>query len=62
MRRDRYKIQKPTWTCYHCGFVHHAAGIVRIDDAQLMCKQCGEAFTPPSAKRSSPAIGSKGSD
>jgi hypothetical protein len=57
MRRNRYNIQRPTWTCPHCGFVHHAADIVRIDDERLLCKQCGQAFTPPNAERGSPTIG-----
>jgi len=51
MRRNRYNIT-PT-TCPHCGFVHHAADIVRINDVQLRYKQCGKAFTPPSTERNS---------
>ena len=30
-----------------------AADIVRIDNERLRCKQCGQAFTPPSAERGS---------
>jgi hypothetical protein len=32
--------------CPHCGFVHHAADIVRLrlDNERRLCKQCGEAF------------------
>jgi len=41
-------LPKQTWTCPHCGFVHHAADIVRLDDARLRCKQCGKAITPQS--------------
>jgi hypothetical protein len=61
-RKNRYNIQPPTWTCPHCGFVHHAADIVRINDTQLHCKQCGKAFAPPSAERRSPTIGFKDSE
>ena len=60
MRRNRYNIPRPTWTCPHCGFVHSAADIVRINNYQLRCKQCQKAFTPPSAERGSPGIGFTG--
>jgi hypothetical protein len=38
MRKNRYTIQRPTRTCPHCGFEHHAADIVRIDDERLRCQ------------------------
>jgi hypothetical protein len=37
-RKINYPPPRPTWTCPHCGFVHHAADMVRIDDVQLRCK------------------------
>jgi hypothetical protein len=61
-RKNRYNIPRPTWTCPHCGFVHHAADILRIDNHQLRCKQCQKAFTPPSAERRSSTIGFGGSE
>jgi hypothetical protein len=61
-RKINYPLPRPTWVCPHCGFVHHATDIVRRDDEGLLCKQCGEAFTPPSAERRSPSIGFRDSD
>jgi len=34
MRRNRYNIQRTTWVCPHCGFVHDAA------DIALMPRSC----------------------
>ena len=55
-RKINYPLPRPTWVCPHCGLVHQAADIVRIDDTQLRCKQCGQAFTPPSAEAKSRSI------
>jgi rubredoxin len=43
-RKINYPLPKPTWTCPHCGFIHRPADLLRIDDEQLRCKQCGQAF------------------
>jgi transcription elongation factor Elf1 len=51
-RKNRYNIPRPTWNCPHCGFVHSAADIVRLDDERLRCKQCGKATLRLSAKSS----------
>ena len=54
MRKRRYNIEVPTWTCPHCDFVHRPADIVRLDFNNLQCRQCGRAFPavpdPPPAE------------
>jgi transposase len=35
----------PTRTCPHCGKIHTAAEILRLDGDRLKCAMCGEAFT-----------------
>jgi len=27
----RYSIETPTWQCPHCGFIHHAFDVLRVD-------------------------------
>jgi rubrerythrin len=51
--KNRYNIPRPTWTCPHCGFVHYAADIVRLDDEGPECKRCGLAFVAASAHQPS---------
>ena len=41
-RKSHYDIPKPTWTCPHCGFVHTAADLMRLDSDQFCCKSCGK--------------------
>ena len=43
-RKSRYDIPKPTWTCPHCGFVHSAADLMRLDSERFQCKRCGKPF------------------
>ncbi len=44
MRKRRYDIQTPTWTCPHCGFIHRPADLLRFDPDNLQCRQCKRGF------------------
>jgi hypothetical protein len=44
MRKIRYNIQPTFWTCPHCGFVHRAADLLRLDSDNLQCRQCKQGF------------------
>jgi rubredoxin len=44
MRKRRYNIEVPTWTCPHCGFVHRPADLLRVNSNDLRCKQCKQTF------------------
>jgi transposase len=48
-RKINYPLPKLTRTCPHCGFVHRSADLLRLNDTQLRCKQCGETVTSVSA-------------
>src|SRR5664280_1475507 len=43
-RKSRHEIPAPTWTCPHCGFVHTAADLMRLDGNRFQCKSCGKSF------------------
>src|SRR5690242_17682195 len=36
---------KPTWTCPHCGHVHTAAMLLRLDSETLQCQFCKHFFS-----------------
>ena len=59
-RQRRYDVPVPTWKCPHCGFVHHAADLLRLNFDELQCRSCGRAFLavpddPPEAETRPPA-------
>ena len=43
-RKSRYDIPKTAWTCPHCGFVHTAADLMRLDSNRFPSKGCGRPF------------------
>ena len=43
-RKSRYDIPTPTWNCPHCGLVHTAADLMRLDSNTFQCKSCGRSF------------------
>ena len=43
-RKSRYDIPKPTWTCPHCGRIHTAADLMRLDANRFQCKACDKPF------------------
>ena len=43
-RKPRYDIPKRIWTCPHCGFIHTAADLLRLDSNRFQCKGCGKPF------------------
>ena len=51
-RKSRYNIPESTWTCPHCGFVHTATDLMRLDSNTFQCKSCGRRFLSGPAKKS----------
>ena len=42
--KSRYEIPAPTGKCPHCGLVHTAADLMRLDSNWFQCKSCGKSF------------------
>jgi rubredoxin len=52
-RRRHYNIPVPTWRCPHCRFIHRPADLLRLNNDDLQCRQCGQAFPAVPAKAES---------
>ena len=50
VRKRRYDIPVPNWTCRHCGFVHRSADLLRASADELICKNCGQRLPSISEK------------
>jgi hypothetical protein len=50
-RQRRYNIPVAEWLCPHCGFVHRAADLLRLNNDDLQCHSCGQAFPAVLAQR-----------